>query len=76
MAFVPVGEVFEWIDDPDEVVRRLVMRQLGKKRDRAIEDLFLTYLKNKTFQKEQADHVMVCFKTLTLRFFTCYPLSS
>jgi len=63
-GLVPVGEVFEWIDDPDEVVRRLVMRQLGKKRDRAIEDLFLTYLKNKTFQKEQADHVMVCFKTL------------
>ena len=63
-GLVPIREVFEWIDDPDEVVRRLVMRQLGKKRDRAIEDLFLTYLKNKTFQKEQADHVMVCFKTL------------
>jgi len=63
-GLVPVSEVFEWIDDRDEVVRRLVMRQLGKKRDRAIEDLFLTYLKNKTFQKEQADHVMVCFKTL------------
>ena len=29
-GLVPVGEVFEWIDDPDEVVRRLVMRQLGK----------------------------------------------
>lgn len=63
-GLAPVREVFEWIDDPDEVVRRLVMRQLGKKRDSAIEDLFLTYLKNKTFQKEQADHVMVCFKTL------------
>ncbi len=63
-GLVPVSEVFEWIDDRDEVVRRLVMRQLGKKRDRAIEDLFLTYLKNKTFQKDQADHVMVCFKTL------------
>jgi hypothetical protein len=41
-----------------------VIRQLGKKRDSATEELFLSYLKNTTFQKDQADHVMVCFKTL------------
>ena len=63
-GLVPMREVFKWIDDPDEVVRRLVMRQLGKKRDSATEELFLSYLKNTTFQKDQADHVMVCFKTL------------
>ncbi|MDD4355659.1 MAG: HEAT repeat domain-containing protein [Smithellaceae bacterium] len=63
-GLVPLREVFEWIDDPDEVVRRLVMRQLGKKRDSVIEALFLAYLGNTTFQKDQADHVMVCFKTL------------
>jgi hypothetical protein len=63
-GLVPMREVFKWIDDPDEVVRRLVLRQLGKKRDSATEELFLSYLKNTTFQKDQADHVMVCFKTL------------
>lgn len=63
-GLVPMREVFKWIDDPDQVVRRLVMRQLGKKRDSATEELFLSYLKDTTFQKDQADHVMVCFKTL------------
>ena len=63
-GLVPMREVFKWIDDPDEVVRRLVLRQLGKERDSATEELFLSYLKNTTFQKDQADHVMVCFKTL------------
>jgi hypothetical protein len=63
-GLVPAREVFEWIDDPDEVVRRFVMRQLGKKRDNATEELFLSYLRNATFQKDQADHVMACFKTL------------
>ncbi|MHB8137258.1 MAG: HEAT repeat domain-containing protein [Smithellaceae bacterium] len=63
-GLVPMREVFKWIDDPDEVVRRLVMRQLGKTRDHDIEELFLSYLKNTTFTKDQADHLMVCFKTL------------
>lgn len=63
-ALVPIREVFKWIDDPDEIVRRLVLRQLGKTRDHDAEELFLAYLKNTKFTKDQSDHVMVCFKTL------------
>jgi hypothetical protein len=61
---IPLCEMFNLVDDPDETIRHLMLKQLGKCRDNAVEELFLTYLKNGKFSNDRAAHVVECFRTL------------
>jgi len=60
----PVPEIFDLIDDPDETVRRLILRCLSQERNPAAEELLLKYLQNNKFKPDQTGHVFECFKTL------------
>ncbi len=59
-------EVFPLIDDKDESVRRLILKQIGLTRNPAAEKLLLEYLERRTFSKEESGHVIACFTTLGL----------
>jgi len=60
----PAAEIFKLIDDPDEEVRRLILRQLSLERDRTAEELLLRYLQNNRFKAARSGHVLECFKAL------------
>jgi hypothetical protein len=55
---------FEFIDDPDASVRRIILAQMGQSRNEIAEDLLMQYLQNQKFSAAQIEHVMECFKTL------------
>ena len=59
-----VKDVFNLIDDKDEAIRRLFLKQLGQSRNAIIEGLLMEYLGNRKFSIDQADHVLACFRTL------------
>jgi hypothetical protein len=61
---IPLSEMFNLVDDSEETIRQLMLKQMGKRRDNAVEELFLTYLKNGKFSKNRADHVVECFRAL------------
>lgn len=60
----PAAEIFELIDDPDEAVCRMILRQLSLERDPVAEALLLRYLQHTRFTKARTGHVLECFKTL------------
>jgi hypothetical protein len=58
-------EIFTLIDDNDESVRTLVMKQMGQSRNQAAEKFLLDYLerrKSKNLENEQ--HILACFAIL------------
>jgi hypothetical protein len=56
--------IFEFIDDPDAAVRKIILTQMGQSRNETAEDFLMQYLKNRKFSSAQAEHIMECFKTL------------
>jgi HEAT repeat protein len=58
------AELFEFIDDPDETVRRLVLSQWGLEKDPLAETLLTRYLQQTRFTKGQTVHILECFKAL------------
>jgi hypothetical protein len=60
----PASEMFSLIDDPNEAIRRLVLKQLRLSRDNAVEELFLKYLKDTMFSNNQDRHIIECFRSL------------
>ena len=56
--------MFNFIDDTEESVRRLVLAHLGQSRNEAAEDLLIQYLQSQKFTSAQNDHIMECFRTL------------
>jgi hypothetical protein len=56
--------IFEFIDDPDASVRKVILTQMGQSRNETAEDLLMQYLKNRKFSSAQAEHIIECFKTL------------
>jgi hypothetical protein len=56
--------IFEFIDDPDASVRRIILAQMGQSRNEIVEDLLMKYLQNRKFTAAQREHIMECFKTL------------
>ena len=56
--------IFEFIDDPDVSVRRVILTQMGQSRNEIAEDLLLQYLQNRKFSAAQTEHIMECFRTL------------
>lgn len=56
--------LFEFIDDPDVSVRRVVLKHLSQSRNETAEDLLLQYLQNRKINSLQTEHIMECFGTL------------
>ncbi len=59
-----VKDLFHMIDDEDESIRQLVLKQLGQSRDETVEDLILSYLRDIKDSINGKTHLILCFKTL------------
>jgi hypothetical protein len=59
-----IAAIFEFIDDPDESVRRVILTQMGQSRNEIAEDFMLQYLQTQKFGASQKEYIMECFKTL------------
>lgn len=56
--------IFEFIDDPDASVRRIILTQLGQFRNEIAEDILTQYLQNRKTGLSQTEHILECFRTL------------
>lgn len=56
--------IFEFIDDSDAMVRRLILTQMSQSRNEISEDLLIKYLQNINSNAVQTEHLIECFKTL------------
>ena len=56
--------IFEFINDPDASVRRLILTHMGQSRNEISEDLLIQYLQNLNLSAIQTEHLMECFITL------------
>ena len=59
-----MSAIFEFIDDPDDSVRRVILTQMGQSRNETAENLMMKYLQNRKFSATQIEYIMECFKTL------------
>ncbi|MFA5324370.1 MAG: HEAT repeat domain-containing protein [Smithella sp.] len=56
--------IFEFIDDQDASVRRIILTKLGQSRNEITEDLLTQYLQNRKPGISQTEHILECFQTL------------
>jgi hypothetical protein len=61
---IQMSVIFEFIDDPDDSVRRVILTQMSQSRNEIAEDLMMQYLRTRKFSAAQTEYVMECFKTL------------
>lgn len=61
---IPPADMIAYLDDEDEAIRRLAMRQMSRARSEAVEDRLAEYLEKRKFRPAEAGHVLDCFKTL------------
>lgn len=59
-----IKDVFSLINDRDESIRRLILKQLGQTRNQAAEGLLLDYLEHRKFTNADYEHIIACFTTL------------
>jgi hypothetical protein len=59
-----IKEIFNLIDDKDEPIRRLILKQLGQTKNQAAERFILEYLEHRKFKSSDSEHVIACFVTL------------
>jgi len=59
-----VREVFRLIDDPDESIRKTVLKHLALSRDRGAEKFLLSYLESPRTRDRDFDHIIACFAAL------------
>ncbi len=59
-----IAAMFEFIDDPDVQVRRIILTQMGQSKNEFAENLLLKYLQDKKPGTSQTEHIIECFKTL------------
>jgi hypothetical protein len=57
-------ETFKLIDDPDENIRKMILFQMGRKRNRHVEDLLLAYLESREFAKKDQGLFFDVLRTL------------
>jgi len=62
--FVSISDIFILIDDKDDSIRHLVLKQIGKAQDNIAEGLLLNYLQNRKFKKDEDEHVIDCLRAL------------
>lgn len=56
--------IFPLLEDPDESVSRLVLKQFGTRKSRQVEDLLLAYLRNKRCRRADQSHLLACYSAL------------
>jgi hypothetical protein len=61
---IPIENVFPYIEDPDQTVRRLILEYLTNNNFKQSEDLLHEYLKQKRFSRGDTKHILECYKTL------------
>jgi hypothetical protein len=59
-----VKDIFNLIDDKDDSIRQLILKQLGQSRDVVAEEMLITYLQKTKFSNNEGSHVILCFRTL------------
>jgi hypothetical protein len=59
-----ISAIFEFIDDPDNSVRQVILKQMGRSRNEIAEDLLMQYLQTRKFSATQSEYITECFKTL------------
>jgi HEAT repeat protein len=59
-----LDEIFPLIDDPSEVVSRVALEQLARRRDEYAEDLLVDYLSIKRCHRNDRAHITECYATL------------
>ena len=59
-----ISTIFEFIEDPDFSVRRLILTQMSQSRNEIAEDLLMQYLQSKKFGAAQTEYIKECFLTL------------
>jgi hypothetical protein len=57
-------KLFSLIEDPDESVRRLMLRQLAEERDELAEGLLLDYLEQRRCGSKDHRHILACYSAL------------
>jgi hypothetical protein len=57
-------KIFEFIEDPDASIRRLILAHMSQSRNEVAEDLLMQYIQSKKFSAAQIEHLMECFVAL------------
>jgi len=57
-------DIFILIEDKEDSIRQLVLKQFGQSRNNGIEDLLVSYLQKTKFSNTDGNHTLLCFKTL------------
>jgi HEAT repeat protein len=62
------GEVIKWLfiltEDPDESIRNMVLRKLGRDRNQVAEELLLNYLETRQYTITNHQHLLACYRAL------------
>ncbi|MFH1931574.1 MAG: HEAT repeat domain-containing protein [Pseudomonadota bacterium] len=59
-----LNKFFHLIEDPDDSIRRLMLKNLGEKRSESAEDLLLDYLEKRRFRLADQKHLLDCYRVL------------
>jgi len=59
-----IKRLFDLIEDPNESVRKLVLKKLGGFRTETTEGLFLGYLEKRQFTNTDQQHLLACYRAL------------
>jgi hypothetical protein len=59
-----IKALFHLIEDDNDSIRRLILRQMSQERTKEREDLLLEYLEQGKLQRRDDDHIIACFRTL------------
>jgi len=57
-------ELFSLIDDKEESLRSLILKQMGQTQNPAAERFLLEYLEHRKFKSTESEHVIACFTSL------------
>jgi hypothetical protein len=57
-------DMFTFIDDKDEAVRHMILKNMGHSRNHVAEKLLRDYLEHHKFKNDDSEHVIYCFRTL------------
>jgi len=61
-----IKHLFPLIEDPSQSVRRLILDQLGREKNRSVEALLLDYLEQARFKITDHQHLIACYRALGL----------
>jgi hypothetical protein len=57
-------DIFNLIDDKEESIRQLILKQIGQSRDNVVEELLLSYIQATKLSNIDGNHLIQCFRTL------------